>query len=302
MNCHRGRNSVARKVTSVAPKYGWSDRFDAHHGPQADLLFGQNGYTYGGKVTATPSIHVNVTENACVTCHMQDRNGQPNHEFAMDSAGVKDFVGICNQCHSEVTTSFDQKMASQDYDGNGKIEPFLTEISGLMAKLVAKLPKDNTGAVISKAADSSKIYNRPDLVQAIWNYNLIKEDRSNGIHNPAYTVALLQASIGSITTSVDQTDAAVPSVFKLNQNYPNPFNPTTMISFSLPQRASVRLEVYDMLGKLVTTLFNGSREAGNWNVEWNGTDRNGQHISSGVYFYRLQAGSFNAVKKMVMLK
>jgi flagellar hook assembly protein FlgD len=57
-----------------------------------------------------------------------------------------------------------------------------------------------------------------------------------------------------------------------------------------------------MLGKLVTTLFNGSREAGNWNVEWNGTDRNGQHISSGVYFYRLQAGSFSAVKKMIMLK
>ena len=302
MNCHRSRSSVAKSVTTKAPKYGYAGRFGGHHSVQADLLFGQNGYNYGGKVTSTPSIHVNVTENACVTCHMQDRNGQPNHEFAMDSAGVKDFVGICNQCHSEVTSSFDQKMASQDYDGNGKIEPFITEINGLMAKLKAKLPQDSFGNVISSAADTMKIYNRPDLVQGIWNYNLITEDRSNGIHNPAYTVALLQASIGSITTSVEQTDEAVPSAFKLNQNYPNPFNPTTIISFALPHRAAVRLDVYDMLGKLVTTLYNGSREAGNWNVEWNGTDKNGQHISSGVYFYRLQAGSFNAVKKMIMLK
>jgi len=73
--------------------------------------------------------------------------------------------GICNQCHSEVTSSFDQKMASQDYDGNGKIEPFITEINGLMAKLKAKLPQDSFGNVISSAADTMKIYNRPDLVQ-----------------------------------------------------------------------------------------------------------------------------------------
>jgi len=233
---------------------------------------------------------------------MQDRNGQPNHEFAMDSAGVKDFVGICNQCHSEVTSSFDQKMARQDYDGNGKIESFITEVNGLLAKLKAKLPQDATGAVIGAAKDSTKIYNRPDLVQGIWNYNLIIEDRSNGIHNPAYTIALLQASLAAISTSVEKTDANIPGSFALGQNYPNPFNPTTRISFSLPQRSNVRLEVYDMLGKQVATLLNESREAGNWNADWNGLDRNGKHVSSGVYFYRLEAGSFSSVKKMVMLK
>ena len=132
----------------------------------------------------------------------------------MDSAGV-DFVGICNECHSEVTSSFNQKMALQDYDGNGKIESFITEVNGLLTKLKAKLPKDSTGAVISTAKDSTKIYNRPDLVQGIWNYNLIVEDRSNGIHNPAYTVALLQASIAAITTSVDKTDANIPGTFVL---------------------------------------------------------------------------------------
>lgn len=233
---------------------------------------------------------------------MQDRNGQPNHGFSMDSAGVKDFVGICNECHSEVTSSFDQKMASKDYDGNGKIETFSTEYNNLLAKLIAKLPHDATGAVISAATDSTKILNRPDLVQGIWNYNLLIEDRSNGVHNPAYAMALLQASIAAITTSVEKTDANIPGSFVLGQNYPNPFNPTTRITFSLPQRANVRLDVSDMLGKQVATLLNDSREAGNWNVDWNGLDRNGRHVASGVYFYRLEAGSFSSVKKMVMLK
>jgi hypothetical protein len=301
MNCHRARGKVASSVTSVAPKYGYNGRFGGHHSVQADMLFGQNGYNYG-KVLDTSSIHLKVTLNTCVTCHMQDRNGQPNHGFSMDSAGVKDFVGICNECHSEVKSSFDQKMASKDYDGNGKIESFATEYNNLLAKLIAKLPHDATGAVISAATDSTKILNRPDLVQGIWNYNLLIEDRSNGVHNPAYAIALLQASIAAITTSVERLDSNIPGSYVLGQNYPNPFNPTTTISFSIPQRSNVRLDIYDILGKQVATLVNESREAGNWNVEWNGLNRNGQHIASGVYFYRLEAGSFTSVKKMVMLK
>jgi predicted CXXCH cytochrome family protein len=304
MNCHRARSSVAKSVTTKAPKYGWAGRFGGHHSVQADLLYGQNGYNYSGAdtVVGSPSVHSLVTSDACVTCHMQSRNGQPNHEFSMDSAGVKDFAGVCTQCHSGVTTSFDQKMANADYDGNGKIEPFVTEVAGLMTQLKAKLPQDSFGNVISSAGDSMKIYNRPDLVQGIYNYNFILEDRSNGIHNPTYTIALLKASIHAIVTGVVKVDANIPGAFALGQNYPNPFNPTTKISFSLPQRANVRLEVYDMLGKQVATLLNESREAGNWNVDWNGLDKNGRHISSGVYFYRLEAGSFSSVKKMVMLK
>jgi flagellar hook assembly protein FlgD len=113
---------------------------------------------------------------------------------------------------------------------------------------------------------------------------------------------LLQASLAAITTSVEKSDANIPGSFTLGQNYPNPFNPTTTISFSLPQRSNVRLDIYDILGKQVATLINETRAAGNWNIEWNGLDRYGRHIASGVYFYRLEAGSFMSVKKMVMLK
>jgi len=88
-----------------------------------------------------------------------------------------------------------------------------------------------------------------------------------------------------------------PKEFKLEQNYPNPFNPTTTIQYQLPQDARVTLKVYDILGSEVTTLVNEEQEAGYKEVQFNG---NG--IASGMYVYRLQAGEYVSIKKMMFLK
>ena len=88
----------------------------------------------------------------------------------------------------------------------------------------------------------------------------------------------------------------VPSNFALFQNYPNPFNPTTTISFALSQASDYSLTIYNVTGQVVAT-FNGHSEAGNVNVEWDATSN-----ASGVYFYKLDAGTFSATKKMVLLK
>jgi hypothetical protein len=85
--------------------------------------------------------------------------------------------------------------------------------------------------------------------------------------------------------------------YKLAQNYPNPFNPTTAISYQLPVASDVRLEVFDILGKKVATLVNGRQAAGAYTYTWNANT-----VASGVYFYRLQAGSFVATKKMMLVK
>ncbi|MFI5145104.1 MAG: T9SS type A sorting domain-containing protein, partial [Ignavibacteria bacterium] len=90
---------------------------------------------------------------------------------------------------------------------------------------------------------------------------------------------------------------AIPTVFKLSQNYPNPFNPTTKIDYQLPKSAKVVIKVYDILGKLVKELVNENKEAGFYTVTFDGTN-----FASGVYFYRINAGDFNAVKKMVLIK
>ncbi|MEA2030249.1 MAG: T9SS type A sorting domain-containing protein [candidate division Zixibacteria bacterium] len=94
---------------------------------------------------------------------------------------------------------------------------------------------------------------------------------------------------------------ALPSSFALRQNYPNPFNPTTTISFDLSHEVDWTLQIYSITGRLVRE-YDGYAEAGTINLEWDGTSRSGGLVASGVYFYRLQAGSFNATKKMIMLK
>ena len=97
-------------------------------------------------------------------------------------------------------------------------------------------------------------------------------------------------------------DEIKPTAFKLEQNYPNPFNPSTTIKFAIPQKEFVSLKIYDILGREVKTLLSEDRNVGTYSVKWNGVDNSGNRISSGVYFYRLKAGNFTQVKKMVLLK
>lgn len=85
-------------------------------------------------------------------------------------------------------------------------------------------------------------------------------------------------------------------------NYPNPFNPSTVINYTLAHRGRVRLDVYDILGRHVATLTDGAQEAGVHSVNWNGTDRAGSQVSSGVYIARLISGSQTAVHKMVLVR
>jgi hypothetical protein len=88
-----------------------------------------------------------------------------------------------------------------------------------------------------------------------------------------------------------------PKKVKLSQNYPNPFNPVTSISFEIPQNEFVSLKVYDMLGKEVSDLISENKNAGYYTIEFNGNN-----LPSGIYFYKLSAGTFSEIKKMILIK
>jgi len=91
-----------------------------------------------------------------------------------------------------------------------------------------------------------------------------------------------------------------PKEFKLDQNFPNPFNPSTMISFELPEAVSVTLTIYDVTGKVIERPFvNNTLKSGYHEFIWN-TDSKG--LSSGIYFYKLEAGNFSETKKMILMK
>jgi hypothetical protein len=102
----------------------------------------------------------------------------------------------------------------------------------------------------------------------------------------------------ALTTGVpDLLSSRVPSEFGLSQNYPNPFNPRTTIRYEVPQKSRLTLSVYNLLGQQVSILVQGEQEAGHHEVRFDGSN-----LASGVYFYRLQAGSFVETKKLLLLK
>jgi hypothetical protein len=98
---------------------------------------------------------------------------------------------------------------------------------------------------------------------------------------------------------VTYTDKIIgpPMNYTLYQNYPNPFNPTTTITFGIPVKTRVVLKLFNAVGEEVAQLYNGEKEAGRYSFEFSATG-----LPSGIYFYRLQAGSFVETKKMVLMK
>jgi hypothetical protein len=110
------------------------------------------------------------------------------------------------------------------------------------------------------------------------------------------------AAVVSGTTGIDRTGKGVPVDFNLRQNYPNPFNPRTTIEFALPRESAVSLSIYNALGQRVRELATGRRAAGSHRVEWDGRDDYGQEMSSGIYFYAIEADRYRRIRRMVLLK
>jgi Secretion system C-terminal sorting domain len=100
--------------------------------------------------------------------------------------------------------------------------------------------------------------------------------------------------VTSVTNGLQNT---LPKDYNLSQNYPNPFNPTTIINFSVLKSGMVTIKVYDVLGREVTILVNENKSAGNYRVQFNASK-----LVSGIYFYRMESGSFSQTKKLLLIK
>lgn len=184
---------------------------------------------------------------------------------------------------------------------NGKVRTILGEPVGGALVLAFDLNGNITGYTISESDGS---YSLENLTAG--DYTLIVEstEYENTADNNAVTVNYGSNSITSkdlylspaSTTGVGN-QTTTPSTYSLMQNYPNPFNPKTNIRFTIPEKTQVKLEVYNLIGQKVTTLINSELNAGQYDIEFNGSE-----LSSGIYLYRIHAGNFTSVKKMLLLK
>ena len=108
-------------------------------------------------------------------------------------------------------------------------------------------------------------------------------------------------------TQPPPAEAVLPSVFRLRQNFPNPFNPETWLPYELPEATNVEITIYDSRGRVVKTLSVGQQLPGYYTDQgsaayWDGSNESGERVSNGAYYYALDAGTFSAVRKMVIAK
>ncbi len=106
----------------------------------------------------------------------------------------------------------------------------------------------------------------------------------------------------SLSLDVETDESILPDDFHLAQNYPNPFNPATKIEFSIPVTAHVTISVFNILGQETARLVDEIKPAGNYSIIWDGVDSYGQNVSSGIYFYRINANDYSESKKMALVQ
>jgi hypothetical protein len=132
-------------------------------------------------------------------------------------------------------------------------------------------------------------------------YSFKDEDLLNGTVSYRLKQIDLDGSV-SYSEAIEVQVNTIPTEFALSQNYPNPFNPTTSIRFDVPLQSDVTLNIYDGLGRLVKSLVNEVKEPGRYTVNWNGRNDNNQQVASGFYIFKIKAGNFTAIKKMLLMK
>lgn len=168
------------------------------------------------------------------------------------------------------------------------------EMDNIVSAYWFQLYADTNSAPIfqdTTLTDTTFVYN-PDLTPLTPYWWRVRAKNENG-WGPAAAFFKFTTDQVSALTQISE----IPTVYDLYQNYPNPFNPTTKIKFDIPQDGFVSLKVYDITGREVAQLVNSNLEAARYEVEWNGSQ-----FSSGVYFFRIQAGDFVKVQKMMLTK
>ena len=294
------------------------------------------GLAVQGEITVATQLFIDLTpRNAinpintqhCVTATVTDQNNVPQANEAIDFVvrGTHTASGSANTntsgqaqfCYMGTTVGCDTIFAT--IRSTGKTDtaykcwdnPLPVELSSFTSSI------DNKNVTLNwttseEANNSGFDIERKSVTSENWTKISFVDGNGTTSGSTDYTYTDRNLNSGKYNYRLKQIDfngnfeyfnlsnevvIGVPDKFNLSQNYPNPFNPSTTIGFDLPKDGNVKLSVFDNSGKLVSTIVNGFKSAGSYNVEFNASN-----LSSGVYFYKLEANGFSKVMKMSLVK
>ncbi len=287
----------------------WSSYGDAEFEPEAD--WGPT-VTSNPKGIPEPDSTINILDLAIFAINYGTVN--PTMKvvplFADKSAGGALNLTLAGVDDSEQMTL---GLSLNNADGQAKIAHVVMEIEGdlQMTSCQPQVDQDKVGLpVFAKARQIDNIVEFDFALIGSGATIAGSGELARFAFSGEGTVKLIEAIVfdnNNEEVPVDLVNGAkpgihVPDSYELSQNFPNPFNPTTQISFQLPQAGQVTLEVFNLVGQRVTVLVDEYREAGIHTVTWHGVNEHGSRVSSGVYFYRLNAADVTMTRKMMLLK
>ena len=292
---------------------------------QIDNSFGNNGSVIT-EISTGDDVVTNILINSGGRIILTGRSGYPGDFAAVRyhndpfQVNVPSYIidGIWNQGFinfSELgdpgVTAVDAVVYSDSIPGGSSNDSFVG--SGVASRFYEiTVTPQNAGTNSSYNASLRLYYSDIDIQEIIENnLKLVRLTNDGWIYvggtvntnenyveaNNIHEVGLFAFADPDSLTNVDSDNEGILNEFRLEQNYPNPFNPSTTTKYSLTALEFVTLKVYDVLGNEVETLVNHQQPAGNYEVEFNAAQ-----LSSGIYFYKLQAGSFIDTKKMILIK
>lgn len=265
-------------ATPETPVNNWTVRY---------ITDAASGTIYERPSIAIQQRHYTMPQRILVTCTKNDR---AVYHYSNDGGAVWNIdygLGLASMqvdytsCSADTLAAGDKDFIAAFVDLNGDS---ITVRHGDLGSMGAPQYKRNSSSSTGLLAPTCAIYKEGNSKYSAFSYAGVGP---TGVYY----------NMESLITGIQQIGSEIPSGFNLQQNYPNPFNPVTNIKFSVPKSGLVTLKVFDIAGREVAELINQNLEAGNFNYDF---DASG--LSSGVYFYRITAGAYNNVKKMILVK
>jgi hypothetical protein len=264
--------------------YTTSSNFPVTSGAFQDTLLGVNGNAFVTKLNSTGSALLYST-------FIGGNNGDEGNSIALDAGSSAYITGY--------TTSSNFPLSSGTYqdtllgsNGNAFVIKLNSTGSALLYSTYIGGNKDDAGNSLAIDAGGN--------VYVTGNTTSSNYPSTIGAYQTSYDgigdIFVTKLNI-STATFVKSKASPFPNKFELMQNYPNPFNPATTIIFSVPKTSFITIKIYDILGREIKTLVNEEKSAGNYSVQFTGSN-----LSSGIYFYRLQSGNYSQTKKLILLK